>query len=413
MSNYWTSDLFVKFKNGSFAPVPIVGDPGDVNGGMTVYYLQRRRSDASEQLHAFPEGFRMIADDATKRNFTGDLVAKAVTFSCLGANQPETNGLPNYNCPGGLRAQVFFPSCWNGKDSDSPDHQTHMSYPVGQFADNGACPSSHPVHLISIFFEILYDTNHFADQWDNDQHPFLFRNGDAAGYGFHGDFVNGWDVDVLQVAVDSCTDASGQVERCAAVTMYTAQECNTCKLPITVTEVVHGLLTTLPGCNPITHGPERAVKPASCSANDNVTISASAYRVPLTDLTQSHRWSYTSCGTDSPGDRAFTGSSITTSNMAVEYCVSYCSGLDFSYAGLEYGTESECYCANELRDEYAPKDGYMGSCAMECAGNADQICGSAAAMSIYQRCDADAYDNVEFGDRIEGKSRGSAVGLVV
>jgi hypothetical protein len=38
-SNYWTPQLYYQAKNGSFTPVPVVGDGSDTNGGMTVYYL--------------------------------------------------------------------------------------------------------------------------------------------------------------------------------------------------------------------------------------------------------------------------------------------------------------------------------------------------------------------------------------
>src|SRR5689334_13876033 len=119
----------------TFKPVPVVGDPEDGSGGMTVYYLQRR-GDPNERLTAFPEGFRMLAGDSLKRNLTDDLPARGISFACLGSDKPETNGIPNYRCPGGLRAQVFFPSCWNGKDLDSPDHKSHVSYPNSSTYDN-------------------------------------------------------------------------------------------------------------------------------------------------------------------------------------------------------------------------------------------------------------------------------------
>jgi hypothetical protein len=134
----------------------------------------------------------MLAGDSTKRSFGGDFASQAISFSCLGANQPETNGMPNYNCPGGLRAQVFFPSCWDGQNLDSSDHKSHMSYPdpaTGAY-NSGACPSSYPVQLISLFFEVLYDTNQFANMWYGNSQPFVFSNGDPTGYGFHGDFVS-------------------------------------------------------------------------------------------------------------------------------------------------------------------------------------------------------------------------------
>jgi hypothetical protein len=208
-SNYWTPKLYYQYQNGSFQSVPTVGDSmSDQNGGMTVYYrksitcapvlrlpcanfvVQRGPAADSDTLKAFPEGFRMLAGDSSKRNYTGDFPANAISFSCLGSNEAETNGLPNYNCPSGLRAQVFFPSCWDGQNLDSDDHMSHMSYPASGSYNNGPCPSSHPVQLISLFFEVLYDTNQFSNMWYGNSQPFVFANGDSTGYGFHGDFVS-------------------------------------------------------------------------------------------------------------------------------------------------------------------------------------------------------------------------------
>lgn len=393
MSNYWTPQLYVKFKNNTFMPVPQVGDPDDVTGGMTAYYLQRRGDNSNEKLHAFPEGFRMIAGDPFKRSFGNDSASKAISYSCLGGpGLPETNNMPNFNCPGGLRAQVFFPSCWNGKDVDSLDHKSHMSYPVGQEYNTGGCPPDFPVHMVSLFFEVLYDTAPFLDQWEGDQHPFVFSNGDATGYGYHGDFVNGWDVSVLQRAIDECTDDSGLVERCPVVTQYTGEETQACRLAEDVNEVIDGHLDQLPGCNPVTYGPERAV-PQQCDDGVQMGIRKMNY----VDLTQSKKWEYVGCGRDNIGDRAFTGPSWSRNNTTVESCIDSCSAEGYSYAGLEY--KGECFCANQLNANYAPKDGIMGACVMKCTGNPDQTCGGWAAMSIYHACPegGSCQNNEEFG----------------
>lgn len=378
-SNYWTPQLYVNFKNGTFAPVPTIGDPTDTAGGMTVYYLQRRGDNATEKLHAFPEGFRMLAGDTFKRAPSDDSATRGISFACLGAGKPETNRMPNYPCPGGLRAQVFFPACWNGKDLDTPDHKSHMSYPVGREYNTGACPPDFPVHMISLFYEILYDTAPFASEWDGDQHPFVFANGDATGYGYHGDFLNGWDVDALQKAVDTCTDDSGSVAKCAAVTQYPADDCHACRLPSVVGEKTNGARAALPGCNPVTRGPDRA-SPVSC--NDGVTFGTdtSSY----VDMTSSKKWSYVGCGTDNIGDRAFRGKSTSSPTMTVQSCIDYCSKAGFSYAGLEYS--AECFCANQLDPRYAPRVGFMGACGMQCSGDNSQVCGGWAAMSIYKAC---------------------------
>ncbi|KAJ4362740.1 hypothetical protein N0V95_001342 [Ascochyta clinopodiicola] len=399
MSNYWTPQLYVKFKNGTFMPVPTVGDPEDIHGGMTVYYLQRRGDDPNEKLHAFPEGFRMIAGDISARSFGNDSAAKAISYACLGGpNLPETNDMPNFNCPGGLRAQVFFPACWNGEDVDTPDHKSHMSYPVGQEYNNGACPPEYPVHMISLFYEVLYDTAPFLEHWNGDQHPFVFANGDATGFGFHGDFMNGWDVPVLQNAVDTCTDDSGQVERCSAVTQFTPDECAACRLPEEVNEINDGHLDKLPGCNPVTYGPDRAA-PTQC--NDGVSLGVR--KANYIDVTQTKSWAYIGCGKDNIGDRAMTGPSFSRPNTTVETCIDFCTASGFSYAGLEY--KSECFCANELNAKYAPQDGIMGACVSKCSGNADQTCGGWAAMSVYSACSAEGScrNNEEFGKAVEAK----------
>ena len=53
-----------------------------------------------------------------------------------------------------------------------------MAYPVDTAYNNGRCPSSHPVHMISIFFETIYQTGNFADEWYGDSQPFVFAQGD-------------------------------------------------------------------------------------------------------------------------------------------------------------------------------------------------------------------------------------------
>jgi len=71
------------------------------------------------------------------------LVAEAINFACLAANKalPEQNGLNNTywkpsECVNGLRAQIHFPTCWNGIDlykiEIDGSHVTHLSQ-----TDNG------------------------------------------------------------------------------------------------------------------------------------------------------------------------------------------------------------------------------------------------------------------------------------
>jgi len=258
-----------------------------------------------------------------------------------------------------------------------------MSYPNSQNYDNGPCPSSHPVHMISIFYEIHYDTALFKDQWNGTQHPFVFSNGDATGYGLHGDFLNGWDVAVLQNAVDTCNASSGSVEECLAVSQFSVAESQQCQIPATVKEETGGVLQKLPGCNTVTRGPDRAPAPP---CTDDAIFGANSPN--FVDLTLSKHWAYAGCGRDDIGDRAFRNGSTGSDDMTVKSCVDFCVEKGMPYAGLEFGRE--CFCAERLDPRYAPRDGIMGSCNYKCAGDTAQTCGGYAAMSIYHNCEGEA-----------------------
>lgn len=110
-------------------------------------------------------GYRLIPNSQTKGDEHNPprLVAEAINFACLGANKalPEQNGLINsywkpFECVNGLRAQIHFPTCWNGLDLYKTDgsHVTHLSQ-----IDNGVCPPSHPQQLPHIFLETLYSVD--------------------------------------------------------------------------------------------------------------------------------------------------------------------------------------------------------------------------------------------------------------
>ncbi|KAF5875032.1 putative wsc domain protein [Botrytis fragariae] len=362
LSNYWTPTLYYRAQNGSFISV-------GQNGGVTVYYLQRSDPldpEYSKGLLAFPEGFRMVAGNPFLRSYNASsLEQQAVTYVCLGTDKPQTNGFPNYPCPYGLRTQVFFPSCWDGKNLDSPDHKSHMAYPSLQ--DSGNCPSTHPKRFVSIFYEILWNTPDFADKWYGNSQPFVWSMGDPTGYGFHGDFVNGWDVPTLQRAVNECTDESGVIEKCPVFQLTTNEVANGCRVPPSVHEQISGVLPKLPGCNEVQNGPGNASPQSGCGAT--TTIGTPMW--PYTDVTKSKSFAYMGCGFDTPG-------------MTIEKCIDYCNSKGFSIAGLEYSTQ--CFCDNKMLAGRDPVAGLVGGCTMPCSGNDKQICGDAGLLSLYKKC---------------------------
>lgn len=335
----------------------------------------------------------MVAGDPMKRSYGNDFESAAINYACLNFNgpaTPETNGFPANKCHDGLRAQVFFPSCWDGKNLDSPDHKSHMSYPSNDHA-YGSCPPSHPIHFVSLFYEVTFSTDKFADMWYGNKQPFVWSMGDPTGYGLHGDFINGWNVPHLQKAIDECTNNSGRVEDCPIFTLTPDNVATGCKIPPSIDEQTSGTLNALPGCNPVQAGPDRALSKSTGCTVSSAIGKPQAY---FTDLTQTQKWAYAGCGTDSIYARKFTGASTSSKTMTVETCVDFCSDKGFSVAGAEYG--NECYCANSIPADAAPIPGYMGNCMMKCAGDAGEYCGGAGTISLYQKCTGSC-QNPQFG----------------
>lgn len=205
--------------------------------------------------------------------------------------------------------------------------------------------------------------------------------GDPTGYGFHGDFLNGWDVPTLQRAVNECTDDSGVIEKCGVFTLETDNFANGCRVPPKVHETITGTLDKLPGCNPVQSGPGNAVPQSGCGATTTIGDPMGPYK----DVTNTKGFAYIGCGSDIAGQaRTLQGSSFTDSSMTVEKCVDFCNSKGFSIAGLEYSTE--CYCDNNILAGRSPAVGLVGACDIKCGGDNQEVCGGAQLISLYKKC---------------------------
>lgn len=207
------------------------------------YAPDKRSCDKSVVPLAFPYGFRMVAGDPARRTQNNtDFAQKAISIMCIDGPYGEHGGFPAGHC-GTLRSQVYFPSCWDGVNLDSPDHHSHVAYPAIGDYNGGVCPKSHPVAIFSIFYEFFFETPY------SDFNRFAFSCGDPTGFGYHGDFVMGWtNRDLLQTAHRDCVSAAdcptlGNQPRQAQTLIYPA---------IYEEEVgLNGPIAKLPGNNPV------------------------------------------------------------------------------------------------------------------------------------------------------------------
>ncbi|KAK0752218.1 hypothetical protein B0T18DRAFT_317844 [Schizothecium vesticola] len=285
-SVYWAPTLYFQHESGEFEEVQQVG------GMLNYYFYNLDAKNPSSGLKAFPAGFRMIAGDANRRNFSvngydakapepgkalwasmgqtkqEDLAQRAIGFNCMNYNgrdaepslyrhyMPDKSYLDR-ECQQGLRLEIMFPSCWNGKDLDSPNHRSHMAYPDEVMT--GGCPAGFPVKFPGLFYETIWDTFAFVSKPGR----FVLSNGDVDGYGYHADFMTGWKEEFLQLVLNECTSDIGNLEQCPHFTKIdddVQRQCAMKRVPsLLANEKVLGTIgKTLPGGVQIHTGPEPA-----------------------------------------------------------------------------------------------------------------------------------------------------------
>ncbi|KAH8774363.1 hypothetical protein F5883DRAFT_640987 [Diaporthe sp. PMI_573] len=259
-SNYWTAVMFFKHPtNGSYKRVPIIENdalPAGIKGGMTVYYTQQDfYSNGNQKIRAFPQGFRMTVGDPKITRAGQNNGQKGLKFVCLQTKStrfPELDTFPTQPCPAGIMTVHHFPSCWDGKNLDTPNHQDHMyDTQTGAFQPAGACPSSHPVRMPQVAYETLWDTAQFKNLWPSGTpNPFVLsymgKNSNLNGYGSHADYVFGWKGDALQRAMDSNCMFQG-CENGNPLKSQSVAQMNACSVQSQVKEDIDSWLPELPG----------------------------------------------------------------------------------------------------------------------------------------------------------------------
>lgn len=162
------------------------------------YYKTGYNGIAPRSVNAVPPGLRMIAGDAMNATPNGRF-----RYTCNGGGGMSGQSIQNCGVGGELWMMLTFPQCWDGTNLDSPDHKSHMAYPSG-----GRCPSTHPVAIPEITFNIVYPVTEANAplRWrlssDN------YSSSLPGGYSAHGDWWNGWKADIMDAWVRNCDQAA-------------------------------------------------------------------------------------------------------------------------------------------------------------------------------------------------------------
>jgi hypothetical protein len=194
----------------------------------------------------------MLAGNPSNRAQPSTPQALSICHRCNGngagfapCDSRDTSAFPTKICPGGIRASVIFPSCWDGKNLDSPDHSSHVAYSPSSTRSRGAlagadCPASHPVRVPQVMYEMQWDTAQFnkEEYFTNRKQPFVYSFGDRSGHGQHGDYLFGWKEGALQRGMDALQGEDCLNDRCHALKFQSVQEAVACTKKTQVDEVV-------------------------------------------------------------------------------------------------------------------------------------------------------------------------------
>lgn len=178
-SGYWVPSMIDTSTNKPIAPEYVI-----------VYY----KTDAPSKVTVPPKGLRMIAGNSKS------IVPQKeglVRFTCNEDYNTRKLNIPACKKGDTVESLLSFPNCWDGKNLDSPDHKSHMAY------SNGTCPTTHPVRIPEITFNLRYLANTDAGtrNWRLASDNYA---GGTGGNSWHGDWMNGWDETFLTGIVNNC-----------------------------------------------------------------------------------------------------------------------------------------------------------------------------------------------------------------
>jgi hypothetical protein len=154
-------------------------------------YYRAATWDATK-LTTPPFGLRMVAGDAMA---TSPQSAGVAGFQCriegVGATVRKQSLPPDCGSDALMEASVVFPNCWDGKNLDSADHKSHMSY-----AKSYVCDAAHPVQIPQLTLAAR------------------FTKGETSGtitlasmnspLTLHADFMNAWKPAALDALMKNC-----------------------------------------------------------------------------------------------------------------------------------------------------------------------------------------------------------------
>ncbi len=206
-------------KSSYWMPTLLVNGKPHLPYQVRAYYRARTRD--TTQLQPIPFGLKMLAGDMMA---TSPQDARIAGFQCRieghGATVKKQSLPPQCGSKALFEMSVTFPNCWDGKNLDSPDHRSHMSYASGY-----KCDSAHPVQIPQLTL-----AERFAPGTTGGKITLTAMNSPLT---LHADFFNAWDPRSLDALMKYC--------------IYAHRFCET----VSDDRMPPGMKTTTPGFKPV------------------------------------------------------------------------------------------------------------------------------------------------------------------
>lgn len=166
------------------------------------YYKRRPASDpAAEGIPvALPRGLKFV--------FGG--MERPARFKCISDNRNVTDWLPTLQqalslCAAGQQIDMAqsTPECWDGKNLDSADHRSHLTFLLrDKNSGKEFCPSTHPYLLPRLTFQRIFTIR--SDDVTTTWRLSSDMPGDEPGSMAHADYIMAWNEDVHARWMGAC-----------------------------------------------------------------------------------------------------------------------------------------------------------------------------------------------------------------
>jgi hypothetical protein len=140
--------------------------------------------DANRRAYDVPDPYLQKSLWTTSDKAQSVLLQNAIGWNCLNYNKPPLGSLtqhifPNRStmdtCIDGIRGELAFPSCGNGKPFDPKNPFAHVAY--SSLVLDGDCPDGYDIRYPTLFIEMIWQVSKFTGQ----EGEFLLSNNDNTG----------------------------------------------------------------------------------------------------------------------------------------------------------------------------------------------------------------------------------------